>query len=86
MEFEFDPKKSRQNKTKHGIDFIEAQALWNDPDIVQIPVKISNETRFFVIGTIAGYSDEVGHALWSKGTICYDPNRPPVPGQSGHPL
>ena len=53
MEFEFDPKKSEQNKTKHGIDFIEAQALWNDPDIVEIPVKTSNETRFLVIGTIA---------------------------------
>ena len=53
MEFEFDPKKSEQNKTKHGIDFIEAQALWNDPDVVEIPVKTSNETRFLVIGTIA---------------------------------
>ena len=53
MEFEFDPKKSEQNKTKHGIDFIEAQAPWNDPDIVEIPVRISNETRFLVIGTIA---------------------------------
>ncbi len=53
MEFEFDPKKSEQNETKHGIDFIEAQALWNDPDIVEIPVKISDETRFLVIGTIA---------------------------------
>ena len=53
MDVEFDPKKSEQNKTKHGIDFIEAQALWNDPDIVEIPVKTSNETRFLVIGTIA---------------------------------
>jgi uncharacterized DUF497 family protein len=25
MEFKFDPKNSEQNKTKHGIDFIEAQ-------------------------------------------------------------
>jgi uncharacterized DUF497 family protein len=53
MEFEFDPKKSEQNKTKHGIDFIEAQVLWNDPDVVEIPVKTSNETRFLVIGAIA---------------------------------
>ena len=53
MEFEFDPKKSEQNKTRHGIDFIEAQALWNDRDIMEIPVKISNETGFLVIGTIA---------------------------------
>ena len=30
MEFEFDPEKSASNKDKHGIDFIEAQALWQD--------------------------------------------------------
>ncbi len=26
--FEFDVRKSRVNKLKHGIDFVEAQALW----------------------------------------------------------
>jgi uncharacterized DUF497 family protein len=31
-EFEFDPVKSLSNKDKHGIDFVEAQELWNDPD------------------------------------------------------
>ena len=30
MEFEFDTKKSEVNKKKHGINFIEAQALWED--------------------------------------------------------
>ena len=30
MEFEFDPAKSAANKDKHGIDFVEAQALWLD--------------------------------------------------------
>ena len=53
MEFEFDPKKSERNKTKHGIDFIEAQALWNDPDVIEIPVKTSDEPRFLVIGGIS---------------------------------
>ena len=53
MEFEFDPKKSEQNKTKHGIDFIEAQVLWNDPDVIEIPVKTSDELRFLVIGRIS---------------------------------
>ena len=28
MDFEFDPDKSLNNKLKHGIDFIEAQDLW----------------------------------------------------------
>jgi hypothetical protein len=53
MEFEFDPKKSATNKTKHGIDFIEAQALWNDPNSIEIPVKTNNKPRFVVIGTIS---------------------------------
>ncbi|MGD0229578.1 MAG: BrnT family toxin [Syntrophorhabdales bacterium] len=52
MEFDFDPKKSGANKAKHGIDFIEAQALWNDPDVIEIPVRTSDEPRFIVIGRI----------------------------------
>ena len=54
MEFEFDPKKSDVNKTKHGIDFHEAQALWNDPDLIEIPAKTSDEPRYLVIGEISG--------------------------------
>ncbi|MDX9788155.1 MAG: BrnT family toxin [Desulfobacterales bacterium] len=53
MEFEFDPKKSDINKNKHGIDFIEAQELWNDPDLLEIPAKTSDEVRFLVIGKIS---------------------------------
>jgi uncharacterized DUF497 family protein len=37
MRFEFDPVKSTANKDKHGIDFVEAQVLWNDPDRIEIP-------------------------------------------------
>lgn len=54
MEFEFDPKKSEANKTKHGIDFHEAQAMWNDPDLIEIPVKTSDEPRYLAIGKISG--------------------------------
>ena len=54
MEFEFDSEKSDGNKKKHGIDFNEAQELWNDPDLSEIPVKTSDEPRFLVIGKIAG--------------------------------
>lgn len=53
MEFEFDPKKSDGNKVKHGIDFYEAQAIWDDPDFIEIPVKTSDEPRFLVIGKIS---------------------------------
>ena len=52
MVFEFDSKKSDINKNKHGIDFIEAQELLNDPDLLEIPAKTSDEARFLVIGKI----------------------------------
>jgi hypothetical protein len=52
MEFEFDPNKSEINKNKHGICFIEAQELWNDVDLLEIPSKTSDEARFLVIGKI----------------------------------
>jgi len=54
MEFEFDPKKSDSNKRKHGLDFDEAQALWDDPDLIEIPVQTIDEPRYLVIGTIEG--------------------------------
>jgi uncharacterized DUF497 family protein len=54
MEFEFDPKKSDSNKQKHGLDFHKAQALWNDPDFIEIPVQTIDEPRYLVIGTIEG--------------------------------
>jgi len=54
MIFEFDSKKSASNKQKHGLDFDEAQALWNDPDFIEIPVQTIDEPRFLVIGMIEG--------------------------------
>jgi len=54
MEFEFDLNKSRTNKKKHGLDFVEAQALWEDPDLIEIPARTSDEPRFLVVGKIAG--------------------------------
>lgn len=54
MELEFDPNKGEGNKEKHGINFYEAQALWNDPDIIEIPVMTSDEPRFLIIGKISG--------------------------------
>ncbi len=52
MDFEFDPEKSKTNKNKHGIDFIDARALWRDPDLLEVPARTSDEPRFMVIGKI----------------------------------
>jgi len=54
MEFEFDLNKSKNNKKKHSIDFVEAQALWDDPDLIEIPARTEDEPRFLVIGKISG--------------------------------
>jgi uncharacterized DUF497 family protein len=54
VDFEFDPSKSRNNKEKHNIDFVEAQLLWEDPDRIEIPVRTEDEPRAIVIGTIKG--------------------------------
>lgn len=67
MDFEFDPGKSEENKRKHGIDFLEAQVLWEDPDLMEIPARTSDEPRFLVIGRIAGKH-------WS-GVITYRANQ-----------
>ena len=54
MAFEFDEQKSRSNKSKHGIDFIEAQDLWLDDQRAEIHVRVTDEPRFLVIGKIGG--------------------------------
>ena len=52
--FEFDATKSVSNRTKHGIDFVEAQKLWHDPMLLEIPAKTEDEQRFLVVGRIDG--------------------------------
>jgi uncharacterized DUF497 family protein len=52
MEFEFDRRKSVSNERKHGIDFVAAQDLWTDPDVLEIPARTTDELRSLVIGKI----------------------------------
>jgi len=52
ISFEFDETKSKSNLKKHGIDFVDAQRLWEDPDLLEIPVKTVDESRSLVIGRI----------------------------------
>ena len=54
IKFEFDEKKSRRNLVKHGIDFLEAQKLWEDSRLLEIPAKLSGEPRSIVIGLLDG--------------------------------
>jgi uncharacterized protein len=52
--FEWDDAKSLANLTKHGIDFDTAQSIWADPHVVEIPARMINEPRWFVIGRLDG--------------------------------
>ena len=61
--FEFDPRKSAANIAKHGIDFVEAQALWSDPDRIELPARPTNEPRFLVVG-------QIKDAVWTA-TVTY---------------
>ncbi|MFA4835978.1 MAG: BrnT family toxin [Dehalococcoidia bacterium] len=67
VSFEFDPAKSDANLARHGIDFIEAQALWADPDLVEIPARTVDEPRYLVVARI-------GKQHWS-GVITYREER-----------
>ncbi len=53
MEFEFDARKSKSNLAKHGIDFHDAQELWSDPDMIELPARTTNESRFLTVGRIS---------------------------------
>ena len=54
ISFEFDAAKSEYNRTKHGMDFVEAQGLWSDPMLLEVPARTDDEPRYLVIGLLDG--------------------------------
>ena len=54
MQFEYDQRKSAANKEKHGVDFSESEAILDDPDLLEVPARTTDESRFLVVGRIAG--------------------------------
>ena len=52
--FEYDPDKSRRNQAKHGIDFDEAQSLWEDDRRVEIEAYSTVEQRLMIIAQMQG--------------------------------
>ena len=59
MEFEFDPEKSASNRQKHGIDFVEAQALWFDERRVVYLARVGDEFR-------RGITAKIGENSWTS--------------------
>ena len=54
MEFEYDIEKSESNREKHGIDFNEAQSLWDDELHIIVPARSTTEERYALIGIYRG--------------------------------
>ncbi len=53
MKFEYDENKSQINKEKHGIDFIDAQNLWQDENALIVPANIiDDEVRYALISIL----------------------------------
>ena len=63
MWFEFDPAKSAANQVKHGIEFVEAQALWSDPNRIEGPGRSTDEPRVQIVG-------QIGETIWTA-TVTY---------------
>ncbi len=58
MAFDYDIDKGAENKRKHGIDFDEAQVLWADSELLEIPARTTDEPRWLLIG-------KIGQKHWS---------------------
>jgi len=43
--FEFDAQKSQANEKRHGIDFLTAQQLWEDPYLIEIQAKSEDDNH-----------------------------------------
>ena len=65
MEFEWDEKKGRANKSKHGIDFNTAAELWNDQNRIEIQTNFPAENRNALIGKIG---DKLWTAIFTRRT------------------
>jgi uncharacterized DUF497 family protein len=63
MDFEYDRQKSEANKAKHGIDFEEAQALWQDAALIEVPAQAMDEPRWLAI---AKWSDQHWSAVFTR--------------------
>ena len=60
--------KSAANKAKHGIDFVEAEALWHDPDRMRLLARPTDEPRFLIVG-------QINQVLWTATGTLRDDNK-----------
>ncbi len=69
MDYEWDPKKAKNNLAKHGVLFADAVAVFSDDSAITIEDKRASEERFVTMGM-----DALGRVLvvaytWREETI-----------------
>jgi uncharacterized DUF497 family protein len=67
--FEWDPRKARANLRKHGVDFADATAVFDDPLGITISDEEAEERRFVTVGADATGSLLVVVYAWRNGRI-----------------
>ena len=70
-EFEWDAKKAAANLAKHGIDFIDAQQVFEDHNSVEWidDRRDYGETRWVVLGTVLGRLLNVVYTMPDNATV-----------------
>lgn len=54
LQFEYDSAKSASNKVKHGVDFEQAKAIWQDPSRAVLTSKHEGEPRKLTVAQLNG--------------------------------
>jgi hypothetical protein len=86
VEFEWDPRKARENEAKHGVSFELAKTAFDDPGLVlaEDAEHSAGEQRYFAFGKAGGgiltvrftlRADRVriiGAGYWNRGKVYYE--------------
>jgi uncharacterized protein len=69
MRFEWDEKKNRSNRQKHGLDFADASRVFAGRTLTFEDLRRPyGEPRYFTVGTLAGRTVIIAHTLRGDAT------------------
>ena len=68
IHFEWDPKKADSNRRKHGVSFVEACAVFNDPLAIKLRDidHSEQEERWITMGQVGGQRIVVAVHTWQE--------------------
>lgn len=50
----YDAAAAQRAGEEHGVDFVQAQELWQDPMHIEVPARTTGEPRWLVVGRMGG--------------------------------